>query len=286
VWICPSPQGHLQATGLDSRNRKQYLYHPRWRQLRDETKFDRLEAFGQSLGKLRARVRRDLRKRGYPREKIIATIVRLMQTTLIRIGNEDYARQNGTFGLTTMRNRHATIRGAKVCFHFPGKSGIRHEIDLHDRRLAAIVKGCQELPGQELFQYVDEAGQRHKVTSGDVNSYLQEVMGQDFTAKDFRTWAGTVLASVALLRQRPGHSATETKRNVVKAVSDVAHQLRNTRSVCRRSYIHPAVIDCYSNGSLTGLCRQSPCKAHQSRNRWLSADERVLLMFLKNYPNA
>ena len=207
-----------------------------------------------------------------------------MQCTFIRIGNEDYVRQNGTFGLTTMRNRHATIRGTKICFHFPGKSGIRHDIDLHDRRLAAIVEGCQELPGQELFQYVDEAGKRHRVSSGDVNDYLRKVMGQDFTAKDFRTWAGTVLATGALLRQGPGQSATAMQRNVVKAVDEVAPQLRNTRSVCRRCYIHPAVIECYTTGSLAGLCRQSPGKAYQSRNRWLSADERVLLTFLKNYP--
>jgi DNA topoisomerase-1 len=248
VWICPDARGHLQATGRDARGRKQYRYHTRFRQMRDEVKYDRLPAFARALRRIRRRTAADVRKSGLPRVKVLAAAVQLLEKTLIRIGNEEYARTNGSVGLTTMRDRHARIRGASIRFEFRGKSGVAHAVDLHDARLARIVKACRDLPGYELFQYVDENGQRQSICSDDVNTYLREVSGDDFTAKDFRTWAGTVLAAQALSELARFTSATEAKRNVAQAIARVADRLGNTKAVCRKAYIHPAVVAAYMGG--------------------------------------
>src|SRR3954454_14344380 len=229
VWICASPDGHLQAPGRDSRGRKQYRYHVRFRQMRDEVKYSRLPAFAQALRRIRRRTAADLRKRGLPREKVLAAAVQLLEKTLIRIGNEEYARANGSVGLTTMRDRHAKIRGSEVRFEFRGKSGVPHAVELHDPRLARIVKACRDLPGYELFQYVDDNGERKTICSDDVNAYLREISGEDFTAKDFRTWAGTVLAAQALARLARYKSKTEAKRNVMDAIACVSTPLRHNQ---------------------------------------------------------
>ena len=250
VWICPSPDGHLQATGRDAKGRKQYRYHPRWREARDQTKYDRMIAFGGLLPAIRSQVDKDLELPGLPRAKVIATVVRLLEVTLIRVGNEEYARQNRSFGLTTMRNKHVEVNGAKIRFAFRGKSGVRFDLDIHNRRLARIVARCQDLPGQELFQYFDDDGELRAVTSTDVNEYLRGVTGQEFTAKDFRTWAGTVLAARALGELKPFESPAHAKRNVVNAIESVAKRLGNTRAVCRKCYIHPAVITAYMEGGI------------------------------------
>jgi DNA topoisomerase-1 len=249
VWICPHPEGHLQATGRDARGRKQYRYHSRWREVRDEVKYGRLIAFAQALPRIRQRTEADLRKNHLPREKVLAAAVQLLEKTLIRVGNEEYARDNGSVGLTTMREKHATITGTTVRFEFRGKSGVEHAIDLQDARLARIVRALQDLPGYELFKYVDEDGKRQTIDSADVNDYLREVSGQDFTAKDFRTWAGTVLAAKALAEAARFSSVTEAKRNIVKAIESVAKRLGNTKAVCRKCYIHPAILDAYMDGA-------------------------------------
>jgi DNA topoisomerase-1 len=246
VWICPDPKGHIQATGRDARGRKQYRYHPQWRETRDETKFDRMVAFGTALPRIRARVEADLRKRGLPRTKVLACVVRLLETTLIRVGNEEYARQNASYGLTTLRNRHVEITTTRLRFKFKGKSGKHHVIDVADPRLARLVKQVQELPGQELLQYVDDDGFVRAVASDDVNAYLRDVAGDDFTAKDFRTWAGTVLAARALLEL--GEKAS--KKDINEAVRAVSQKLGNTLTVCRKSYVHPAVFSARGDGSL------------------------------------
>lgn len=250
VWICPSPRGHLQATGRDAKGRKQYRYHARWRAVRDETKYDRMIAFGEALPRIRGQVERDLALPGLPCGKVLATVVRLLETMFIRVGNKEYARANRSFGLTTMRDRHVDISDTAVRFEFRGKSGTRHAVDVRDRRLARIVARCRDIPGYELFQYRDDAGQRHTVDSADVNDYLREITGQDFTAKDFRTWAGTVLASLALQEFEAFDSQTQAKRNVVRAIERVAARLGNTPSVCRTCYVHPAVLDAYTDGAL------------------------------------
>ncbi len=256
VWICPIPNGHLQATGRDGKGRKQYRYHPHWRALRDEVKYDRMILFGRTLPRIRARVEEDLKQPGLPRTKVLATVIRLLETTLIRIGGEEYARENGSFGLTTMRNRHVNVEGPAVHFRFRGKSGIFHSIRVDDRRLARIVHRCQELPGQELFQYLDEEGNPHPIDSADVNSYLQEIAGEDFTAKDFRTWAGTVLAAQTLQEFESFTSATQAKHNIVSAIEAVSKRLGNTKAVCRKCYVHPEVINAYLDGSLLQTLRQ------------------------------
>ena len=248
VWICPDPRGHLQATGRDARRRKQYRYHTRWREVRDEVKYGRLIAFAQALPRIRAQSAAHLRRHHLPREKVLAAVVQLLEKTLIRVGNEEYARQNKSFGLTTMRGQHAKISGSKVRFEFRGKSGIEHAIDLRDARLARIVKACRDLPGYELFQYVDADGRRQIIDSADVNAYLREISGQDFTAKDFRTWAGTVLAAKALAALVPFKSLAEAKRNIVRALDEVAKRLGNTKAVSRKCYIHPAILDAYLQG--------------------------------------
>ena len=250
VWICPSANGHLQATGRDARKRKQSRYHPRWREVRDETKYERMKLFGEALPRMRKRVEEDLAVPGLPREKVLATIVRLLETTFIRVGNEEYARDNGSYGLTTMRDKHADIKGATVHFKFKGKSGKLHNIDVEDRRLARIVKKCQDVPGYELFQYIDEDGSHKSVDASDVNDYLREISGEPFTAKDFRTWAGTVLACTMLREFEAFESQTQGKKNVVAAVKSVAERLGNTPSVCRKCYVHPAVIETYMGGEM------------------------------------
>jgi DNA topoisomerase-1 len=253
VWICPSPNGHLQAYGWDAKGRKQYRYHARYREVRDEAKFSRMIAFGAMLAVIRKRVQEDLAKRGLPKEKVLATVVRLLETTFIRVGNDEYAKENDSFGLTTMRNRHVRIDGARLMFRFRGKSGQEHTIELTDRKLAGIVSRCQDLPGYELFEYINENGEVCRIDSADVNHYLRDITGQDFTAKDFRTWAGTVLAARALHAAGPATSETAAKKAAVAAIKSVARQLGNRPATCRKYYIHPAVLDAYTDGSLFGV---------------------------------
>ncbi len=250
VWICPDPRGHLQATGRDARGRKQYRYHPKWREVRDGTKYGRLLAFGRALPAIRRRTDADLRRQGIPREKVLAAVVKLLEKTFIRVGNDEYARDNQSFGLTTMRDGHVKIAGATVRFIFRGKSGVDHELELSDRRLARIVKQCRDLPGQELFQFRNERGRITDVGSADVNAYLKDVTGEDFTSKDFRTWAGTVLAAQLLRDYEAVDSEARAKKNLVSAIEQVAKKLGNTRAVCRKCYVHPAVIDAYLDGSM------------------------------------
>jgi DNA topoisomerase I len=253
VWICAAANGHIQAIGRDARGRKQYRYHPRYRAVRDEAKYDRMMAFAKALPHIRRRTATDLAKPGLPREKVLAAIVRVMEKTLIRVGNEEYAKQNKSFGLTTIHNRHATVRGKKIHFEFRGKSGVEHEIDLEDPRLAKIVRKCQDLPGEELFGYLNEDGRVVDVNSADVNEYLREIAGDHFTAKDYRTWAGTVLAATALKEIEAFDSKAQAKKNVLRAIERVAKRLGNTTAVCRKCYIHPAIIDSYLDGTLSEL---------------------------------
>ena len=256
VWICPSPDGHLQATGRDARGRKQYRYHPRWREVRDESKYDRMMAFAAALPAIRQRTDADLGRPGLPRAKVLAAVVRLLETTLIRVGNEEYARTNKSFGLTTMRDRHVKVGKSGIRFEFLGKSGVKHEIDLADARLARVVGRCRDLPGQELFQYLDEDDQPRTIDSADVNAYLREAAGREFTAKDFRTWAGTVLASLALREFEAFDSEAQARKNILRAIENVAERLGNTPSVCRKCYIHPEVIEAYLDGSMLQTLKQ------------------------------
>jgi len=279
VWICPDPDGHLQATGRDARGRKQYRYHPQWRAVRDEVKYGRLLAFADSLPRIRAHTASDLRRDGLPREKVLAAVVRLLERTLIRVGNAEYARDNHSFGLTTMRSRHARVRGADVHFEFRGKSGVSHAVDLHSARLARIVKACRDLPGHELFQFVDGGGQRQSIGSTDVNTYLREISGQPFTSKDFRTWAGTVLAACALAEAAHQlRSARSTKQQIVNAVKAVSQKLGNTVAVCRKCYIHPAVVDAYMDGAVIDVVSS---KEPFGRENALSAEEESVVELLR-----
>ncbi len=250
VWISPDPLGHLQATGRDARKRKQYRYHARWREIRDETKYGRLVAFARALPAIRRRVSADLRRDKLPRRKVLATIVKLLEETLIRVGNAEYARDNQSFGLTTMRDHHVKVNGSKVEFVFRGKSGIRHTRELDDRTLAKIVRKCRELPGQDLFQYRDGDGRVVDIESGDVNEYLKEITGEDFTSKDFRTWCGTVRAMELLRKCVAAESESRAKKEISRCIEEVAKQLGNTKAVCRKSYVHPAVIDAYLDGTI------------------------------------
>jgi len=278
VWICPSPNGHIQATGRDARGRKQYRYHDRWREMRDENKFGRLADFAKVLPKIRRRVARDIRLADLPREKVLATVVRLLERTFIRIGNEEYARANKSFGLTTIKNRHVTVKGPHLRFRFRGKSGRQHEVDMTDRRIAKIVSKCQDLPGQDLFQYVTDEGEVRNITSQDVNDYLREITNENFTAKDFRTWAGTVLAAIALNAQAGFETKKQAKANVKTAVCAVAELLGNTPAICRKCYVHPAIIEAYLNGvQIPGLAEavQPPEKIN------LRAVETAVLKFLR-----
>jgi DNA topoisomerase-1 len=279
VWICPDPRGHLQATGRDAKHRKQYRYHVDWRACRDETKFDRMVLFAVALPLIRQRTSADLARRGLPRKKVIAAIVQLLEKSLIRVGNEEYVRQNQSFGLTTLRGRHVKVDRGKVRFQFRGKSGIRHSVDVTDRRLARVVKQCRDLPGQELFQYVDRAGVIQRVDSGDINRYLKRITSEDFTAKDFRTWSGTVLTVAALREFRDAGTKKQTEKNLLLAIEAVARLLGNTRAVCRKSYIHPGVIDCYVDGTMMKILSR---RSKTSKNAaGLRADEVALLAVLK-----
>jgi DNA topoisomerase-1 len=263
VWICISPRGHLQATGQDARGRKQYRYHARWRSHRDAQKFDHILEFGRALPRIRRRVAQDLRKPGLPRERVLATIVKLLDATLVRVGNEEYARDNGSFGLTTLRNRHVNVTGATLHFEFRGKSGIFHRITVNDPALARIVRRCADIPGQELFQWIDADGGRHRIDSNDVNEYLREASGGPFTAKDFRTWYATTDA-LSTLRKLPVGNKTEVQRELKKVIAAVATRLGNTPAICRKCYIHPEVLLAYAAGRLVDVVGTTAAKALNS----------------------
>ena len=253
VWICPDPNGHIQATARDARGRKQYRYHPSYREARDKSKFRRILEFSEVLPDIRDRVERDLRARDLSRRQILATVVQLLDRTLIRVGNDEYARENRSFGLTTLRGRHVQIKGATLRFSFRGKSGVQHDVAITDRRLARIVQQCQDLPGQELFKFLDAAGKRQSVASDDVNAYLRVITGRDITAKDFRTWAGTMLAAQELRAIGSASSQRATEKNIVHAIDVVAERLGNTRAVCRKYYVHPALLHAYQQGRTAPL---------------------------------
>jgi DNA topoisomerase-1 len=275
VWISPDPRGHVQATGRDARSRKQYRYHPRWTASRDETKYGRMELFGRSLPALRRRVARDLKQPTLSRPRVLATVVTLLERTLIRVGNDEYARANRSFGLTTLEDRHVRVRGTRLRFKFRAKSGVQQVVEVNDARLARSVKHCQDLPGQILFQYLDASGTRQSVGSIDVNAYLRDATGEDFTAKDFRTWAGTVLAACALGKLEAAASDTARKRQVTEVVTAVASRLGNTPAVCRRCYIHPGVVDAYLTGKVVD---RGSARLRESR---MSAEEASVLAFLR-----
>ncbi|HYG90875.1 MAG TPA: DNA topoisomerase IB [Azospirillum sp.] len=281
VWICPDPDGHIQATGRDTKGRKQYRYHPDWTELREGTKFGRMLEFCRALPAIRARVGEDLSKGGLPREKVLATVVRLLETTLIRIGNESYARENRSYGLTTLRDQHADIDGAQIRFEFKGKSGKVWNVELKDRRLARVVRACQDVPGKELFQYIDEDGRRRAITSDDVNDYLREIAGLDFTTKDFRTWAGTVLAAMALKEFESFDNKAKAKRNITRAIEQVAARLGNSASVCRRSYVHPEVLDAYLEGNLLDALKAEVETELREELKGLNGEEAAVLAFLR-----
>ncbi len=280
VWICRIPNGHLQAVGRDVRGRKQYRYHPRWRVVRDEAKYSRMLVFGRVLPEIRRRVAADLGRPGLPREKVLAAIVRLLETTLARVGNEEYAKSNKSFGLTTLRNRHVKVAGTHLTFDFRGKHGIQHHIDLQDRRLSRIVARCRELPGQELFHYLDEDGQPRGVGSDDVNDYLREISGEEITAKDFRTWAATNLAALALKELEAFDTQTKAKKNVVQAVEAVSKMLGNTPAICRKCYIHPAIFEGYLDGSLIEGLKLRADETLAQPDGGLSAEEIAVTAFL------
>ena len=278
VWICADALGHLQATGRDARGRKQYRYHPRWREVRDENKYARMLAFGQTLPKVRKQLEQHLATPGLSRDKVMATVISLLDNTLIRVGNSQYARDNQSYGLTTLLNEHVEVKGSAIAFQFRGKSGVEHQVSLKDQRLARIIKRCMELPGQHLFQYLDEDGERHHVSSHDVNEYLRTLHGSDFTAKDYRTWAGSALA-LAMLRELHWQPEPEAKRHIVNMVKDVARALGNTPAVCRRCYIHPAVLERFVLGELAALPKPRERKG-------LRLEEVALATFLKNLTEA
>lgn len=277
VWICPIAEGHLQATGRDARRRKQYRYHPRWRTVRDETKYERLTLFAETLPRIRERVARDLAEPGLSRSHVLAIVVRLLETTFIRVGNEEYARTNQSFGLTTLKDRHVQVEGSRIRFRFRGKSGKSHSILLSDARLARLVRRCRDLPGQDLFQYLDEVGEPQPITSGDVNEYLRAISGEEFTAKDFRTWAGTLLASRKLTDSLQDEDGL-TRATLAEAIASVASELGNTVAISRKCYIHPAVLDAFQDGGryATWLVARDAAKAREG----LSDEENALLRFL------
>ena len=281
VWICPLPNGHIQATGRDAKGRKQYRYHARWREVRDENKYGRLIAFGRVLPRLRRQVQRDLSREGLPREKVLAAVVRLLEKTLVRVGNEEYARNNKSFGLSTLRDRHVEIRGATLRFQFNGKSGKEHSIDLEDARLARVVKRCRDIPGYELFQYLDDDGQRQSIGSSDVNAYLREITGEDFTAKDFRTWAGTVRAAMALQEVESFDSEAQAKKNILRAIETVAERLGNTVAICRECYVHPEVFESYLDGSLIESLKQRAERELSRSLVGLKPEESAVLALLR-----
>ncbi len=280
VWICKQPNGHLQATGRDARGRKQSRYHPKWREVRDGTKYERMMKFAAALPKIRERVAADLKLPGLPRNKVLATIVSVMELTHIRVGNQEYAKENKSYGLTTMRNKHVEVHGAEVTFSFQGKSRVHHTISLHDRRLARIIKTCEDIPGYELFQYLDNDGNHHAIDSADVNDYLREISGEHFTAKDFRTWAGTVLAAEMLRSLGPSETATQAKKNVVEAIKAVAKQLGNTPAVCRKAYVHPAVLEAYLAGQISAEAAKEELEEEIAEHEHALRQEELVLLTL------
>lgn len=280
VWICPLANGHIQVTARDLKARKQYRYHARWRRTRDETKYEQVIGFGRRLPAIRQAVEKDLARPGLPREKVLATVVRLLETTMMRVGNEEYARSNGSFGLTTLRDRHVRIDGATLQFRFRGKSSKEHFIELTDRRLAAVVRRCREIPGFELFQYVDEGGERRVIDSEDVNEYLRSIAGEQYTAKDFRTWAGTLLAALALSEFEQFDNQAQAKKNLVRAVESVASRLGNTPAICRKCYIHPAVMEAYLDGEMRDVLRRRAEKGLEDVHD-LSPEEAAVLALLQ-----
>jgi DNA topoisomerase-1 len=279
VWICPIPNGHIQATGRDARRRKQYRYHAKWREVRDETKFGRMLAFSEVLPKIRKRLETDLSRNGLPREKVLATVVRLLECTQIRVGNDEYAKANRSYGLTTLRDRHVEISGSNIQFEFRGKSGKTHSVSLNDRRLARIVQRCQALPGEDLFQYVDDDGVRQTIGSGNVNDYIREISGEEFTAKDFRTWAGTLLAVAALTEAGEWSTQRQAKSNILRAIDSVAEQLNNTRAVCRKYYVHPAVFETYLAGTMAAALKNGTRAAAKSA---LADEEAAVVRLLQH----
>ncbi|HEY0848008.1 MAG TPA: DNA topoisomerase IB [Noviherbaspirillum sp.] len=281
VWICPWENGHVQATGRDARQRKQYRYHPHWRRVRDEAKYERMLGFGKALPAIRRRVEEALALPGLPREKVLATILYLLEATMMRVGNEEYARQNKSFGLTTLRDRHARIDGSEVEFRFRGKSGVQHAVRVDDPRLSRIIRRMRDLPGQELFQYVDDDGQQRTVDSADINAYLREITGEDFTAKDFRTWSGTLLAALALQEYEKFDSEAQAKRNVVRAIEAVAARLGNTPSICRKCYVHPTVIESYLDGTMLEAMKARARDEMAGDLHALSAEEAAVLALLQ-----
>ncbi len=285
VWICPDPNGHIQATARDARGRKQYRYHPSYREARDKSKFRRILEFSEVLPDIRDRVERDLRARDLSRRQILATVVQLLDRTLIRVGNDEYARENRSFGLTTLRGRHVQIKGATLRFSFRGKSGVQHDVAITDRRLARIVQQCQDLPGQELFKFLDAAGKRQSVASDDVNAYLRVITGRDITAKDFRTWAGTMLAARELRAMGPASSQRATEKSIVRAIDTVAKRLGNTRAVCRKYYVHPALLQAYQHGRTAPLPLPAGTPPRRTRRESpapaLRQEEVAVLQFLQ-----
>ncbi len=278
MWICPIPEGHIQAIGYDQRGRKQYRYHTLYRAVRDATKYERLAAFGAVLPSIRERVHADLRRPQLTREKVLATVVRLLEETCIRVGNEEYRKQNESFGLTTLRSRHVRIHGATLRFHFKGKSGQVHDIELTDRRLSRVIRECQCIPGHELFQYIDEDGERCRIESGDVNAYLREITGESFTAKDFRTWSGTRETVEVLEAMGPASSQSAAKKNIVEAVKQTSVRLGNRAATCRKYYVHPAVLDAYTDGSLFDFIRDARA---QPGPHGLSREEVAMMRLLE-----
>jgi len=282
VWICPDRRGHIQVTGRDAKGRKQYRYHSEYRKVRDETKFERIFEFSKVLPKVRERVEADLRLEGHQQDRVLALVVMLLEKTLIRIGNDEYARQNRSYGLTTLRQRHVEVEGHEMRFEFRGKSGVRHDVTLTDRRLARIIQHCQTLPGEELFQYLDDDGHRRTVDSGDINEYLRKIAGPEITAKDFRTWAGTMLAAKALRDKGAAASQREARQNIVEAVDKVARRLGNTRAVCRKYYVHPTIFTAYEKGEVV----PAPAPVEATRHDGpvaptLRQDEAIVLEFLR-----
>lgn len=282
VWICPDPRGHLQATGRDARGRKQHRYHERWREVRDQSKYDHVIAFAEALPAIRRRVDADMRRQGLPREKVLATVVRLLETSLIRVGNDASAAENASYGLTTLRRRHVDVEGANMRFRFTGKSGKEWDLSIRDRRIARVVKQCSELPGYEIFKYEDDHGQLVDVTSTEVNAYLREISGGDFTARDFRTWAGTVLAATALHACEEASTSTEAKHQVVQAIEQVARDLGNTPAVCRACYVHPAILEAHLDGGLADRLRGTITATVKKRYENLSPEEVQVLTMLRD----
>ncbi len=281
VWISPSANGHIQATGRDARKRKQYIYHERWREIRDENKYERIVSFGKTLPKIRRSVSKDLSLPGLPRNKVLAAIVQLLELSFIRVGNEEYARENKSFGLTTMQDRHVDVKGSKMRFRFRGKSGIKHDVDITDRRVAKIILKLQDLPGQELFQCIDENEDVCDITSQDVNDYLREITDEDFTAKDFRTWAGTVLAAIALTAAGDFETKKQAKAHIKNAIGAVAKILRNTPAICRKCYIHPAVLEAYLDGNLIEGLKERTVEELEKETIDLRSGEAAILKFLE-----